>query len=770
MRFFKDRQLGLRKKIILWAFVPTALILMAVASVNYFAYRKVAETLILERDEEVTRLAAGQIATSLNEYANLLTVEARSTLLGEGEQLYQQAALASARNRLAIFDGGIVLLNSFGVVVAAEPEHTDLLGADWSHQAFFPQVLRTGRPIFSDTIAQGIDGQPVVAIVVPVYGDQDQLAGTLVGMFQLGATSISTFYGDIVRLRFGRHGIAYLVDGSGKVIYHSNGSKIGEDFSAEPVVQQLLGQVLQGEPFSAERVGAIRTHDRAGNEIVAGFAQIPGADWGLVTETSWSTLLGMGNMYQRFLLALFVLGVVTPAIFVSFGTQRIIQPIIDMIGAAQKVAAGDFAQTIVTNTGDEVEILAAQFNRMSAQLRASYTQLENRVAERTRVLSTLIDIAEAVNRSLDLDETLNHSLEKTLQVLGIEAGGIYLYDAQTEKLMLAAYRGYSPEVAKHMDKLAVGEGFNGFVAQSCQPLVVDEISTDARLARTNILQAGMHSLVSVPLRAKDKLVGTLFATTYERRKFSDQDINLLTSIGYQVGVAIENALLYGQAQQLAALEERSRLARELHDSVTQALYSQTLLVEGWKQMARNGQLVDLNEPLVELGHVTKQALKEMRLLVYELRPPDLEKEGLLGALHKRLNAVEKRAGVEARLITQDIDVDLPVELEENLYRIAQEALANTLKHADAQQVIVHFAAQAGQVTLSITDDGCGFEPALAQDNGGMGLTTMRERTEKLQGRFAIESAPGQGTTVRVVVPMTNHRYHPTHALERHQLV
>lgn len=770
MRFFKGRQLGLRKKIILWAFVPTALILMAVASVNYFAYRKVAETLILERDEEVTRLAAGQIATSLNEYANLLTVEARSTLLGEGEQLYQQAALTSARNRLAIFDGGIVLLNSFGVVVAAEPAHTGLLGADWSHQAFFPQVLRTGRPVFSDTIAQGSGGQPVVAIVVPVYGDQDQLAGTLVGMFQLGATSISTFYGDIVRLRFGRHGIAYLVDGSGKVIYHSNGSKIGEDFSAEPVVQQLLGQVLQGEPFSAERVGAIRTHDRAGNEIVAGFAQIPGADWGLVTETSWATLLGMGNMYQRFLLALFVLGVVTPAIFVSFGTQRIIQPILDMIGAAQKVAAGDFAQTIVTNTGDEVEILAAQFNRMSAQLRASYTQLENRVAERTRVLSTLIDIAEAVNRSLDLDETLNHSLEKTLQVLGIEAGGIYLYEAKTEKLILAAYRGYPPEVATHMDKLAVGEGFNGFVAQSCQPLVVDEISTNVHLARTNILKAGMHSLVSVPLRVKDKLVGTLFATTFERRKFSDQDINLLTSIGYQVGVAIENALLYGQAQQLAALEERSRLARELHDSVTQALYSQTLLVEGWKQMARNGQLVDLNEPLVELGHVTKQALKEMRLLVYELRPPDLEKEGLLGALHKRLNAVEKRAGVEARLITQNIDVDLPVELEQNLYRIAQEALANTLKHADAQQVVVHFAAQAGQVTLSITDDGCGFEPALAQDNGGMGLTTMRERTEKLQGRFTIESAPGQGTTVRVVVPMTNHRYQPTHALERHQLV
>ena len=770
MRFFKDRQLGLRKKIILWAFVPTAIILMAVASVNYLAYRKVAETLILERDEEVTRLAAGQIATSLNEYADLLMAEARGSALGDGNRLYQQAALASARNRLAIFDGGIILLDSVGKVVAAEPERTDILGTDWSQRPYFRQVLRIGRPVFSDTLTDGTGGTAVAAVAAPIFGGQEELTGVLVGMFQLGATSISTFYGDIVRLRFGRHGIAYLVDGTGQVLYHSNGSKIGEDFSGEPVVQQLLGQQILGEPFGDEQVGAVRTHDRAGNEIVAGFAQVPGSTWGLVTETSWETLLGMGNMYQRFLLALFVLGIVTPAIFVSFGTQRIIQPILDMIGAAQKVAAGDFAQTIVTNTGDEVEILAAQFNRMSAQLRSSYTGLENRVAERTRVLSALIDIAEAVNRSLDLEETLNHSLEKTLQVLGIEAGGIYLFDAKSAKLTLAVHRGYPPELAAHMDNLNLGEGFNGFVAEHCQPLVVDEIATDVRLSRTNVLQAGMHSLVSVPLRAKDKLVGTLFATTYEQRKFSDQDINLLTSIGYQVGVAIENALLYGQAQQLAALEERSRLARELHDSVTQALYSQTLLVEGWKQMAFNGQLLDLTEPLVELSQVTKQALKEMRLLVYELRPPDLEKDGLIGALHKRLNAVEKRAGVEARLITHDIVVDLPVVLEENLYRIAQEALANTLKHADAQQVVVQFSTQAGQVTLSITDDGCGFDPVLIEDNGGMGLTNIRERAAKLQGRCEIESTPGLGTTVRVVVPLAVNRHNPTQSFERHQLI
>jgi len=131
---------------------------------------------------------------------------------------------------------------------------------------------------------------------------------------------------------------------------------------------------------------------------------------------------------------------------------------------------------------------------------------------------------------------------------------------------------------------------------------------------------------------------------------------------------------------------------------------------------------------------------------------------LIGALHKRLNAVEKRAGVEARLITEGIMAELPIELEENLYRIAQEALANTLKHADAKKVTVHLSAQDAQVTLEICDDGCGFEPRVIHeqgegDTGGMGLVTMRERTEKLNGVFTIISAPGQGATVRVQIPM-----------------
>jgi signal transduction histidine kinase len=170
-------------------------------------------------------------------------------------------------------------------------------------------------------------------------------------------------------------------------------------------------------------------------------------------------------------------------------------------------------------------------------------------------------------------------------------------------------------------------------------------------------------------------------------------------------------------------------------------------------MLFNGQPVEITELLAEMGPLTKQALKEMRLLVYELRPPDLQQEGLVGALHKRLNAVEKRAGIEARLITQGLVADLPIELEENLYRIAQEALANTLKHANAQKVIIQLAAQDGQVLLEIRDDGCGFDPTLAGENGGMGLTNMRERAEKLHGTCTVESTTGQGAAIRVQIPI-----------------
>jgi signal transduction histidine kinase len=248
----------------------------------------------------------------------------------------------------------------------------------------------------------------------------------------------------------------------------------------------------------------------------------------------------------------------------------------------------------------------------------------------------------------------------------------------------------------------------------------------------------------------EEVYGCLVLFYSAPRRFSEEEISLAVVFADQVALAIENDRLKQRARQAAILEERGRLAREMHDSVTQSLYSLTLLAEGWQRMARSGKVKNLTEPLSELGEIAQQALKEMRLLVYELRPPMLEQVGLLGALNQRLAIVEKRAGVEARLLADEIDA-LPVSLEEELYRIAQEALNNSLKHAGATGVTVYLRKESEWLILEISDNGKGFDIHQEDGQGGLGLASMQERAERLGGSLEITCAPGQGTSVRVRV-------------------
>jgi HAMP domain-containing protein len=426
---------GLRGKIIAWSFVPTAIILAAVALFTFISYQRVTEDLVLHRDRDVARLSAGQLATELAEYPDILSALARTADIYGGDPATQRDALLNARNSLTVFDGGIVILDTFGTVVATEPEQPEILGQDWAERPSYSAALRSqtlgsSESIFSDIIDDKAQGSEAVSVAVPITGEQGEFQGVIVGMFRLGATAVSSFYGDIVRLRIGEAGNAYLVDGNGRVIYHSDVDLIGQDLSSRPTVQQ----VLKGE------AGATRTQSPDRLDIVASFAPVPGTPWGLVIEESWASLTSESRSYQRFLLLLLVLGVAVPILVVAVGVRRITRPIVELIGAAREVAQGRFGQTITAQTGDEIEELAQQFNTMSAQLDESYKNLEQKVADRTQELSTLNAIAATVSRSLNLDEILNLALEKTLQAMTIEAGGIYLLDEETRILNLAAQR------------------------------------------------------------------------------------------------------------------------------------------------------------------------------------------------------------------------------------------------------------------------------------------------------------------------------------------
>jgi len=207
-----------------------------------------------------------------------------------------------------------------------------------------------------------------------------------------------------------------------------------------------------------------------------------------------------------------------------------------------------------------------------------------------------------------------------------------------------------------------------------------------------------------------------------------------------------------QAEKLAVMEERNRLARELHDSVTQALYSQTLYAEAAFRQLSMGNIDTVTEHLADLRQTAQQSLQEMRLLIFELRPQVLEKEGLPAAIQARLDAVEVRSGLETSLEIKG-ESSIPTKLELELYRIAQESLNNVLKHSQAQQVQVRLAVNHKVVVLEIVDDGIGFTLENGKQPGGLGLPGIEERVRKLNGRFDLKSRPGDGTHLRVEVPL-----------------
>jgi signal transduction histidine kinase len=210
-------------------------------------------------------------------------------------------------------------------------------------------------------------------------------------------------------------------------------------------------------------------------------------------------------------------------------------------------------------------------------------------------------------------------------------------------------------------------------------------------------------------------------------------------------------VLYAQAQKAAALEERQRLARELHDSATQSLYSARLYAEAALRQLAGGDNTTAAEYVREVKDATRDALAEMRLLIHELRPPVLAEQGLAAALRLRLGAVEGRAGLATELVAEPGPVRLPDALEQDLYRVAQEALNNALKHGKPGRIAVRLRQMEHRVSLEIADDGAGFDPAMGAD-GGLGLRGMRERVARCGGSLDIESAPGKGTRVRVEVP------------------
>lgn len=400
--------------------------------------------------------------------------------------------------------------------------------------------------------------------------------------------------------------------------------------------------------------------------------------------------------------------------------------------------------------------------------------LEALVQSRTRDLSALYAVTAATNLALELPDLLNNVLAAIVNVLGPRAALLHLnadnYSFVKEESAasfqvrpandLFFSRGGDGSLEQGLFLVAQA-GLDSACVREAAKLTGPDTPWEKVMAQDSIvvqpqlpfsIQTGKEPLtacVGVPVRVKGQLQGVLSVLDESLEHLSAEDIALLAAIADHVGGAVERARLRWRTEQAAVIEERQRMARELHDTVTQTLYSLVLFAEAGKDALEAGNLEKTGSHLVRLRDTAQQALKEMRLLIYELRPLALQSEGLIGALKHRLETVEQRAGIETRLEVENY-VPLPEKIEAGLYGIAQEALNNVLKHARATQVTVRLSTGAGWVDMEVADNGKGFASG-EQTERGIGLASMRERARALGGVVTIHSEAGCGTRILVKI-------------------
>lgn len=397
-----------------------------------------------------------------------------------------------------------------------------------------------------------------------------------------------------------------------------------------------------------------------------------------------------------------------------------------------------------TDVTEQVETQQALQTALD-ELQLSHEEVEQRVDERTRELKTLMTVQQALTSSLNHNEVLHVIAREARRLTHTQVGGVFL--PQGDKLLLTALSSEHPIDVEVGYSISLTDSITGTAFRTGKTQLVVDIAGYHGVDPNATGKAGLHSILSVPLLSGSCIIGVLSVGNKVDGMLGAEDERLLNMMAPAAVIALENVRVYEQASETAVAAERGRLARDLHDSVTQTLFSASLTAEVLPRIW----LLNPNEGMIrleKLRELTRGALAEMRTLLLELRPAALTEMPLADLLHQLAEGIAGRTRIVIRMSVEG-DVDPAADIKIALYRIAQEALNNIAKHAKTRtaEVILRQTDQA--ITLIIKDDGRGFDPAANRANH-LGLRIMAERAEAINAVIKIEAAPNRGTTITVL--------------------
>ncbi|HEX6303923.1 MAG TPA: GAF domain-containing sensor histidine kinase [Anaerolineales bacterium] len=408
-----------------------------------------------------------------------------------------------------------------------------------------------------------------------------------------------------------------------------------------------------------------------------------------------------------------------------------------------------------TETDEQVIEMLAAYAAVAISNARLYKGMKTRdqeLTKRNEDLALVNRLAEAVASSLELEEILDHTLEKVMEHLEVEAGEIFLTEEGRQGLRLALHRGEAADAFWTRDRFRFGEGYIGIVAQTGKPLTSGNPQKDLRYLRPAVIEAGFHCIACVPLTVSGSVIGVMSVATRRERRFNQREVDLLMAIGTWAGLSIENARLHRQAQRLAVLEERERIGMDLHDGIIQSIYGVGLALD-YARVSVVDDPTMARKKIEQAIDGLNNAIRDIRSYILDLRPRQFRGEDLMAGLQKLVEEFSANSSANTVLDgPKDGLISLPTANATTLFHICQEALANIAKHAHADHAEVRLRTTNNRVLLQVSDDGQGFDLRKMNATLGHGLSNMQARAHKVGGDVEINSAVGEGTAVIAWVP------------------
>lgn len=452
------------------------------------------------------------------------------------------------------------------------------------------------------------------------------------------------------------------------------------------------------------------------------------------------------------------------ALLISFLLRLVIRPVDVLHAGMQRMTGNDLTVRLPVASDDELGGLASGFNLMAEHLQSVYATLEDRVeaetrrlAQRNRELGILYDVASFLSEPAPLETLCEGFLDRIKTALGADGGAVRLYMPQSEKLYLMTHDGLSDDFIASEGQMNCADCLCGQVFQSSSPVAFDTAKPPPGMRLRTCVREGFATATAFSILYDKQRLGVYNIYFRRPQALSEQEIQLLETLGQHLGVAIENQRLKSREKELAVSEERNLLAQELHDSIAQGLAFLNIQVQLLQDSLKKGRVDEALQTAGQLREGVQESYDDVRELLVHFRTR-VHQSDLDSAINAALEKFEGQTGIKTDFERRGSPVPMPPTDEIQIMHIVQESLSNIRKHARAGHVQVLVDQDMTHSRISVVDDGVGFDPQTdpnCQSDRHVGLKIMRERAHRIGGECRITSQPGQGTCVTLTLPKEN---------------